>query len=76
MKYALIDIHMARERQRKVNRAAQAGSVAWTFGAMLTGLIHPAGEGGFGGLKAPMSYSTFIFFFIITPLLAVIALWH
>jgi hypothetical protein len=62
-----------------VNQAPKknpASTVVFTFGEMLTGLRDHKDGGGFGGLKAPMASSTFIFMFFIIPLFVLIAFLH
>jgi hypothetical protein len=59
-----------RAAAKQPNKALTATYVA---GQMLTGQIHPKGDGGFAGLKAPMGYSTAIFLFIVFPVMFLIA---
>jgi hypothetical protein len=72
---SLYSQYCAEQRQRKITNAQRAGNVFWTLGAMLTGQIKSGhGDGGFGGLHNPMSYSTFLFIFVIAPILIFITL--
>jgi hypothetical protein len=71
---SLYQQYCAEQARAKITNTQRAGKIFWTFGAMLTGQIKSGkGDGGFAGLKAPMAYSTFLFMFVILPILVLIA---